>query len=204
MAKDKNKSTRRSLIEWGIFLGIAGVLYLTGLHTEVIGGLQRLILATGIIRPDTESESLGKAGNFTMSNLATGETIQLEDLGGKTVFLNFWATWCPPCIAEMPDIQNLYEEINDKNIVFVMLNLDDDREKARDFIQRKEFTFPVYFLESAVPEIFSTRSIPTTFVIGPDGNVRLKKAGMANYNNQKFIDFLKELNRSAFLKGGTD
>ena len=192
----KKKSLKRELIEWGAFLGIAGILYITGLHTEVIGGLQRVILKTGIIKPKTEvkAENVIKANyDFTLVSME-GKTVPFDDFKNKVVFMNFWATWCPPCIAEMPEIQNLYEDYkNNENVAFVMVNLDEDVSKAKSFLEKKDFDFPVFKLASALPNVYESQSIPTTFVISPEGNIVSTHKGMASYDNKKFREFLDSL-----------
>lgn len=186
----------KAIKEWGIILGIFGILYVTGLHTEVIGGLQRVLLSTGILRPDTEIDvSDIKKANYNMPLISLdGDRTSLREFEGKTIFLNFWATWCPPCIAEMPNIQDLYEDLsNEENIVFVMLSLDEDPEKARSFMERKEFTMPVYFLTGRQPGVYNSTVVPTTYIISPDGDIVMEKRGMAKYNTSGFKDFLLSL-----------
>lgn len=192
----KKKSLKRELIEWGIFLGIIAILYLTGLHTEVIGFLQRGVLKTGLIKPDTESEmkDLPSASYDLKLMNESGDVLDFTTLQGKTIFINFWATWCPPCIAEMPEIQKLYEDVkNNQDIVFALISLDDEAEKAWQFIEKKNYTFPVYRLASNLPEVYSSQSIPTTFVISPEGKIAATHRGMASYDNKKFRDFLLSL-----------
>jgi thiol-disulfide isomerase/thioredoxin len=198
MSEQKKKSffSKRDLIEFGVIAGVAGFLYLMGWHTEVIGTLQRGLLATGIIHPDiTVDESEFQRANYNMPLLSMdGERVSLQDFEGKTIFLNFWATWCPPCIAEMPNIQKLYEDFeNYDDIVFVMLSLDEDPNKARSFMERKEFTMPVYFLLGRKPGVYDSTVVPTTYVISPEGNIVMEKRGMANYNTASFKDFLNKL-----------
>lgn len=96
------------------------------------------------------SETLPVVGaGFKMVSL-NGKTVSFESLKGKVVFMNMWATWCPPCIAEMPNIQKLYEKIGSDKIAFVMLSLDEDgMEKVKKFIGKKGFTFPVYLPASS-------------------------------------------------------
>ncbi|MDB5262341.1 MAG: alkyl hydroperoxide reductase [Adhaeribacter sp.] len=117
----------------------------------------------------------------------------MESLKGKVIFMNFWATWCPPCIAEMPNIQSLYEKVKSENIAFVMVSLDDDPAKAQKFINRKKFTFPVYTPNGALPPVYAGQVIPTTFVISPDGRIVARKDGMADYDNQEFREFLQNM-----------
>lgn len=195
--KDPKKfSWRKELAQWGAILLVGATLYATGLHTEVIGKLQSVVLYTGIFQPDVEDEypAAFNRANYNLNLIPfNDENITLERFRGKTIFLNIWATWCPPCIAEMPNIQKLYDSVNSDNITFVMLSLDEDPSKAKDFIARKAFTFPVYTLGSAIPRVFSSPVVPTTFVVSPDGRIVLKHEGMAKYNTDEFRAFLTGL-----------
>ncbi len=194
--KKSPNQLKKAIKEWGVILGVFGILYITGLHTEVIGGLQRVLLSTGILRPNTEIDSGDiKKANYNMPLITlNGERTSLEEFEGKTIFLNFWATWCPPCIAEMPNIQKLYEQLENENgIVFVMLSLDEDPEKARAFMERKEFTMPVYFLAGRQPGVYNSTVVPTTYIISPEGNIVVEKRGMAKYNTDEFRSFLLNL-----------
>ncbi|MDJ1499215.1 TlpA disulfide reductase family protein [Xanthocytophaga agilis] len=181
--------------EWTLLLGIPAILYLTGWHTETIGGLQRMILATGIIKADTEQNQTDSSPDADYNvNLQTldGKDISLKELKGKVIFMNIWATWCPPCIAEMPGIQKLYEQVKSEDIAFVMISVDENPAKAQKFIKRKEYTFPVYQLTSkAIPQMYASESIPVTFVISASGKLVLKHSGMADYNSDAFRDFLR-------------
>jgi len=192
----KKKSLKRDIIEWGIFIGIISIMYLTGLHTPVLGALQGLVLKTGIIQPSTVEKNYGTADyNFSLLD-ENGEVVDFEKFKGKTIFLNLWATWCPPCIAEMPDINDLYEDIGqNENIEFVMLSLDKDFEKAKTFIEKKDFNLPIYQLNTHLPDEYNSSSIPTTFVIDPNGKIVLSKKGMAKYNTSKFRGFLSNLSK---------
>jgi thiol-disulfide isomerase/thioredoxin len=189
----KKKSIKRDIAEWVVFLGIIGVLYITGLHVPVFGFLQGLILKTGIIKPNLESEAKLPADYDFYLIDTNGKTLSFEQFKNETVFLNFWATWCPPCIAEMPDINNLYKEVSDQNVQFVMIAMDDDFQKAKDFLKRKNFDFPIYRLASTLPRVYESRAIPTTYVIGSDGLIHVKKSGMAKYNTREFRDILLRL-----------
>ena len=188
----KRKSFKRNLIEWGVILGIAAFLYLTGLYTDVIGGVQRIVLTTGLLKPEilSKDEQFDADYNFILKSFNNKE-YYFGDLRGKTIFLNLWASWCPPCRAEMPTIQDLYNEVKkDTNIVFVLISLDNDKSKAMQFVKDKNFNLPFYFLADRIPSAFSTNTIPTTFVISPNGKIISKETGMAKYNSDNFRDFL--------------
>ncbi len=177
-----------------IFIGIITTLYLTGLHTPVLGALQGLVLKTGIMQPNISDDDYGKASyHFELTDVY-GQDISFEEFKGKTIFINFWATWCPPCVAEMPDINDLYNELKgNENIVFVMISFDRDFEKAKNFVEKKEFDLPIYKLRTNLPKVYESSSIPTTYVISPDGRIVVSNQGMAKYNTQKFRQFLTDL-----------
>jgi len=134
--------------------------------------------------------------NFSVKDLQ-GNAVDFNQFKGKVVFLNLWATWCGPCRAEMPSIHNLYHAVKDNDkIVFVMLSLDraDQQGKVVSYVNDKAFTFPVYMVSGNVnAQLEEVSSIPTTFVLSPDGKIASKKVGTANYDTPKFQQFLKEL-----------
>jgi len=192
-SKTKKSSGKKELVEWGILLSVIAILYATGLHVPVIGNLQRVLLWTGLMSPDTElSQSEYRTANYNLPLLSlTDESLLLEEFEDKTIFLNFWATWCPPCIAEMPNIQSLYEDVKSDSIEFVMVSLDEDHQRTRDYLERKGYTFPVYFLNGRKPGTYNSTVVPTTYIISPDGNIVSERRGMANYNTSTFKDFLR-------------
>jgi rhodanese-related sulfurtransferase/thiol-disulfide isomerase/thioredoxin len=194
----------RQIPVWVFMVIIFGGLYLTGLHTEVIGQVQRIILATGLMKPEvnplkervtSSDENTSTVYNFSLRTLR-GKEVSMESLKGKVVFMNFWATWCPPCIAEMPNIHRLYEKVKSDKIAFVMVSLDQNPAKAQKFISRKGFTFPVYTPNGPLPSIYEGQVIPTTFIISPDGHIVSRKDGMADYDNEEFREYLQNLAQS--------
>lgn len=191
-----SKKVKKEIRDWTIFAGVLLTLYLTGLHTDVAAFAQRMVLATGIANPNTEikNEKTRAAYNFTLNQL-DGETLNFEDLKGKVVFINFWATWCAPCVAEMPSINSLYDIYKDnRDIVFVMINVENKEEKVRKFIKKKKFSFPIYLPNaSQIPKVYESKGIPTTFVLDKDGYIAYKKVGMANYDANSFVKFIAQL-----------
>ena len=184
---------RRELIEWGVILSVALTLYTTGLHTDVIGTVQRGVLTTGIITPSLNEKDLGKANyNLELESLFRGESFNLSEYKGEKVFVNFWASWCTPCIAEMPDIQALYNEVGE-NVKFVMISLDKDPAKARRFMEKRGFTFPTYTPTSNIPDTYTVSNIPATYVLSPSGDIAVEKIGMAKYNTNRFKNLLEGL-----------
>lgn len=192
-----NKKTKKSFIEYGIIIAIFGGLYISGLHTEVLGFLQRGILATGIMDPKLENDPAiveNKAyppADFSMSLInSKGERVPMEDLRGKVIFLNIWATWCPPCVAEMPGINKLYQDVDKDKVAFIMLSVDQDFQKAVGYNNRKGYDFEVYEAAGGMPQMYLTQSIPTTYVIDAKGNLVLTHMGMGDYDTKDFRQFL--------------
>jgi len=132
--------------------------------------------------------------NFKIKDL-NGTIVDFKTFKGKTIFLNMWATWCGPCRFEMPSIQKLYDQVDQDKIVFVMLSLDQDNsvEKVVNFVKEKEYTFPVYLPKGYLPDQLQVRTIPTTFVISPEGKIAAQEIGAANYDTDEFKTFLEGL-----------
>jgi thiol-disulfide isomerase/thioredoxin len=189
----KKRSIKREIIEWAIFLGVMGFLFGTGLHTPVFGFIQGLVLKTGLIQPNIDEPSGADADyHFTLID-EDGRMVPFTEFENKVVFVNFWATWCPPCIAEMPDINDLYADMEGEGIAFVLISLDEDFQKAKNFIDRKGYDFPVYQLGSPLPKVYESEAIPTTYVLAPNGKIVVSNSGMAKYNTKKFRKFLSGL-----------
>ena len=123
---------------------------------------------------------------------ANGAEINIEEeFKNQVVFVNFWATWCPPCIAEMPTIEKLYQKYKDK-IGFAMIS-NEDIGMIEDFRNRNKYTFPVYQIEMDIPETFNLSVIPATFIISQDRKIVLKHVGGANWSHEDVINFIDEL-----------
>ncbi|PKD19102.1 thioredoxin [Salegentibacter salinarum] len=193
------KKTKKNLIEYGIIFAIFAGLYITGLHTEVLGFLQRGVLATGLMDPDLDKNAdlavndTNSKADFSMSLInSKGENVAMEELKGKVIFMNLWATWCPPCVAEMPGINKLYKDIDKDKVAFVMLSIDQDFQKAIDFNEKKGYDFEIYRSNGPIPQMYSSQSIPTTYVIDARGNLVLTHMGMGDYDTKDFKEFLKK------------
>lgn len=113
-----------------------------------------------------------KAPDFELKNLA-GETVKLSDFQGKKIMLNFWATWCPPCKKEMPDMQKFYELAKD-DIVILAVNID-PKSDVSGFAKQMDVHFPILLDEKdKVSKMYKILTIPTTFFIDEEGIIRHK------------------------------
>jgi thiol-disulfide isomerase/thioredoxin len=112
------------------------------------------------------------------------------------VFLNLWATWCPPCVAELPSIANLVRNARLKDVAFVCVT-DEDAETVRQFLDRKQLNIPVLLTDDPPPPVFQTEGIPATFMIDPSGQVVLAEVGSAQWDDPSVVDRLEKLAQSA-------
>ncbi|UOQ70395.1 TlpA family protein disulfide reductase [Hymenobacter cellulosilyticus] len=192
---------RKNLLQWLPYVLLAVVLF-TDLRTVVFGTLQRGLLATGLWQADEPrlpatapvlaTSSVGYPHNLPLLDM-NGQEVNLSSLKGKVVFVNLWASWCPPCVAEMPGIHALYKKLDPKKVAFVMISLDQNPAKARNLLQRKGYTFPVYFPTDNLPAPFDSNSIPSTVILAPDGQVAARHDGMADYDTPEFKAALEKL-----------
>ncbi|ACF13973.1 alkyl hydroperoxide reductase/ Thiol specific antioxidant/ Mal allergen [Chloroherpeton thalassium ATCC 35110] len=193
----KNNALQKELKNWGIILAVFIFMFVTGLHRPVISALQQLILMTGLMKPDMNLvlEDQPDASYDLELTTLNGEKISLSEFEGKVVFMNLWATWCPPCVAEMPNIHSLYEKVHSDKIQFVMISLDDSPEKVEAFLERAGYKFPVFMLSGNRPQVYASKTIPTTFVISPNGKVATMRQGLASYDTDEFRAFLEKLSK---------
>jgi thiol-disulfide isomerase/thioredoxin len=192
----KAQKRKRSLIEWGVILTVIGFLYFTGLHTQVLGTMQRGLLATGLIKPSIPSitDSFPDANREFFFSDESGSVRSLEHHEGEVIFMNIWATWCPPCIAEMPSIHNLYNRFDEyDNVTFLLVSVDDEFEKAKSFMAARNFDMPIYHFRGKEPGTYESSVIPTTYVISGDGKLVMEKRGLAKYDTPEFEQFLRDL-----------
>lgn len=196
MAKGKkSKVSKRDIIELAVIIAIFATIYLTGTQAEVFGRVQQVVLKTGVMNVSELEEEEYLEADYDMKLVdPEGNILDLQDLKGKVIFMNYWATWCAPCVAEMPSINALYGKVNeDPNIVFLMISEDREMDTARRWIKRKGFDFPIYKLSGPIADIYETGVVPTTFVISPKGKIVVAKTGMANYDSRRFVKLMKRL-----------
>ena len=120
------------------------------------------------------------APEFALQTL-DGETLSLSDLKGQAVVLNFWASWCGPCRAEMPELEQAYRENVDGGLVVLGVNQGEQQAIAADFVQQFGLTFPIVLDQRLqVSNLYQSNSLPTTFFIDRDGIIREHVIGQMN------------------------
>jgi thiol-disulfide isomerase/thioredoxin len=117
---------------------------------------------------------------------------------GKAVFLNIWATWCPPCVREMPSIARLAEDprLAGKDIAFVCVSIDESTDEVRKFLEGKGWKMS-FFRSQKIPRVFATDGIPATFIIAPDGRIASAQIGATEWDNPETIGLLEKLDAEA-------
>ncbi len=134
-----------------------------------------------------------KAPDVTFKN-SKGEKVKISELKGKVVFINFWATWCPPCRMEMPTINKLYKAFKDnEDMVFLIVDADNKIEKSSKFSADKGYAFPIYVPAGNIPYVYFSGALPTTVMINKTGEIVFRHAGAADYGDPKMVDFVKGL-----------
>ena len=113
--------------------------------------------------------NLMKDYDFELEDL-NGNKVALSDYKGKKVYLNFWATWCPPCKAEMPDMEKLYQETKDTGLIMLAVNVGEDKKTVQDFITSSGYNFPVLLdVTGEVSQLYQVTGIPTSYFIDTEG-----------------------------------
>jgi peroxiredoxin len=173
---------------------IAAVVLITLLTVAIVQALDKKAEpqnASSQVTSKTESLQIGaKAPDFELKTL-TGETVKLSSLKGKKVMLNFWATWCPPCKAEMPAMEQFSKQIG-KDVVILAVNIDPQLD-VKGFVDKNGITFPVLLdTDDKVNEMYQIISIPTTYFIDSNGIIQNKYTGAMQHAVMKqFTENLK-------------
>lgn len=126
-----------------------------------------------------------QAPDFTLKDL-DGNQVSLRDFRGKVIFLNFWATWCPPCRLEMPTMERLHEEFGDQGLVILAINYRERPEEIKAFFQEHHLTFSALLDEKVeVFELYKAWSLPTTYLINRNGEIVGKVIGYRDWHRKE-------------------
>lgn len=174
-------SMEKSKVKNIIFLIVFAVLLIPQTRKPIQVLVQRGVLL--IKKPSIETKETSAILTDYNWYLVDGNNTpyNLQQAQGKVVLINFWATWCPPCIAEMPSLQKLYNDYGDK-VEFLFVS-DEDMSVIKPFIDKRQFTFEVYRPQSHYPAIFNVTSIPRTFLIDKEGHIIIDETGAVNWNS---------------------
>lgn len=120
-----------------------------------------------------------------------GNQFNFENTRGKVVLVNFWATWCPPCVAELPSMDRLHDAYKDQVVFAFVAN--DKKDKIQSFLAKREFNLPVYFEASRTPNVLVSRSIPATFILDKSGAIVVREIGAAQWDSEETKELLNQL-----------
>jgi len=138
--------------------------------------------------------------NFPLANYnlqvkdLKGNVVHMKNYRGKIIFLNFWATWCMPCVAELPSINRLYNQFKDENIVFLLISKE-KVEKVQHYKTKKNYDVPFQIIddESFIPAMYRAQSIPTTFIIDKEGQIVKAGIGAEDWDDKEFVEAIQKM-----------
>jgi len=183
------KLTKDQWINIAMLIGIILILFTpVGFHAKVY--VNKLVAFTSPSIAEGNEQVLLAASDWELYS-DSGKRLPMESLKGKVVVLNFWATWCPPCVAEMPNLQALYDQYG-KEVVFLFI-AHDKADKVNTFLKKNEYNLPVFYEGNGIPDKLFSKSIPITFILDKSGAIVVKEKGAANWNAKKVTDLLDGL-----------
>jgi peroxiredoxin len=135
-----------------------------------------------------------KAPDFSLKDL-NGKKVEIKQFKGKIIFLNFWATWCGPCKEEIPSLEVLHQQFQEKNFVLLTISVDYEGLKpVQDFISKHHYTFPVLLDPNCeVLDLFEVKRIPTTFIIDKRGRMIGRAIGPRNWKSPEVFSLINLL-----------
>ncbi|WP_158975913.1 TlpA disulfide reductase family protein [Cellulophaga sp. L1A9] len=182
------KFTRDKIINFVVLIA-AGIILFTPLGFPVKVFVNKLI---SFAPSEVDKGEQLKLTDYNWKlNSLDHHTLNFERYKDRVIIVNFWATWCPPCVAEMPEFQELYQDYKDKVVFLFVTN--DDQQKVAAFMAKKQYTLPVYYPKSTTPDLLQSTAIPATFIINKNGEIVVDKTGSANWNSEKIRKLLDRL-----------
>ncbi|MGH7775298.1 MAG: redoxin domain-containing protein [Candidatus Binatia bacterium] len=163
-------------------------------------------------RPSTADDIFRKLGinkladqptapDFTLRDVQ-GNSVSLRDLRGRVVFLNFWATWCPPCRIEMPSMERLYRRLRDRGLVMLAVDRGETRKQVATFMKDFQLSFPALLdVDGTVSSLYRVSALPTTYLIDRRGKIIGKKVGPRDWDTRDIEEFFNSLLQGKELPG---
>nr|WP_321223322.1 TlpA disulfide reductase family protein [uncultured Psychroserpens sp.] len=130
--------------------------------------------------------------DWTLQDI-NGNNFDFSSAEGKVIIINFWATWCPPCIAEMPSLDKLYKKYTSNDDVVFLFVSNEETEVLYEFITHNNYAFTAYQPLTEYPQEFNVSSIPRTFIISKTGEIVIDKSGVADWDSEKVTATIDEL-----------
>jgi len=126
------------------------------------------------------------APNFSVQNLLDGKHVSLEQLKGKVVYLDFWASWCPPCLKSFPFMEQLKQKYGKRGLVVIAISLDENFEDAWVFLNQTQASFVIaHNISGDIATRYDVQAMPSTYLIGRDGKIKLRHLGFNTGDKDK-------------------
>lgn len=183
----------KGIIINGLFLIFLGLIFFTPIGNTIKAKINQFTLTgPNTEKPVREFSLMDNELAISLKGYNGTPDANLADFRGEVVFLNFWGSWCPPCVAEMPSIQKLHDTYGNK-IKIVLITMNDKPEKFVPFLQEHTYSMPVYEANSLIPKVLIPKSFPTTYIIDKKGEVVLKEINSADWNTPKVHELINGL-----------
>ncbi|RCW50635.1 MULTISPECIES: TlpA family protein disulfide reductase [Halanaerobium] len=160
----------------------------------IIGGLSFFYLQSPkseVVQAEVGTEIDMQAPDFELKNI-NDKKVSLSDFRGQKVFLNFWASWCPPCREEMPDIQKLHENYGEE-VIILAVNVGENKSTAANFMMKNGLSFSVLLdTDKSTAQNYLVRGIPTSYFLNEDGIIKNKVVGAVSYEKMLELSGIKE------------
>ena len=194
------KKKIKNIVSWIVFVVLMGLVLWSPSRIFI----QQQLMKIGFFKPKLEKpvelegaekvsvqDSIDDKASFLNANNVVYDTEQLK---GKVLFINFWATWCPPCRAEMPSIQKLYDKFKDNdNIEFLIVEIEGDVEGTEKFLTDQKLKLPIVYPNGEIPSNWLGGAIPTTVILDKSGKIAAKEEGMYDYSTKEVEAFVQNL-----------
>ncbi|WP_407427926.1 TlpA family protein disulfide reductase [Arcticibacter sp.] len=181
---------------FSLIMGTALIVMLV--NSDAKSFVLRQMMLTGLFNAnidekDASEKSVGTKIDFNFED-ENGTVQNTTSLRNKVVFINFWASWCPPCRAEFPSIETLYLTFKDNpEVFFLVINMDSKLSTAKAYLNKEQYSIPLYTSHGGVPKEIFSGALPTTIVLDKDGKIRFHHTGFANYSGDGFLRQIGEL-----------
>ncbi len=196
MNNKEGKSRIWNYVLWGVLLAVFLIP-----QSRIF--LQQQLMKLGFFKPKLETVQEPAPSESTTVETVTpaasfkdeaGNVYDVPQLKGKVLFINFWATWCPPCKAEMPSIQVLFDKFKDNDQVqFFLVEIENDIPGANKFLKQEDLTLPIVYPNSPIPQQWLSGAIPTTVILNKKGELVGREEGMRDYSAKTVEDFIQNL-----------
>ena len=195
--------TKDMIKKWLTVSNLLTGLLLAAVLLLAVNHYSKSLLLRGMMRVGFYQPKLSPPGNKKVENPVipdlsfkdnNGQLINLAGQKGKVVFIDFWATWCPYCIAEMPAINDLYKKLkSNPNVIFIIADTDHDFIKSAKFMAKHQYSLPVHSLIGGLPRSISDGTIPLTIILDKNGHIVYKNTGTADYSNPAMLEYIDRL-----------